>query len=78
MDVLWEYPGCTVTWEQRHQNEYRGHTYGIKFQGTEGQLLVDRNTFDVLPGKPGNSRATSASPNEAGLIRPTTTISSRA
>ena len=49
VDVLWEYPGCTVTWEQRHQNEYRGHTYGIKFQGTEGQLLVDRNTFDVLP-----------------------------
>jgi predicted dehydrogenase len=49
VDVLWEYPGCTVTWEQRHQNEYRGHSYGIKFQGTEGQLLVDRNTFDVLP-----------------------------
>ena len=49
VDVVWEYPGCTVTWEQRHQNEYRGHGYGIKFQGTEGQLLVDRNTFDVLP-----------------------------
>lgn len=49
VDVLWEYPGCTVTWEQRHQNEYRGHSYGIKFQGTEGQLLVDRNTFDILP-----------------------------
>ena len=56
VDVLWEYPGCTVTWEQRHQNEYRGHSYGIKFQGTEGQLLVDRNTFDVLPAKPGDSQ----------------------
>ena len=49
VEVVWEYPGCTVTWEQRHQNEYKGHTYGIKFQGTEGQLLIDRNTFDVLP-----------------------------
>jgi predicted dehydrogenase len=49
VEAVWEYPGCTVTWEQRHQNEYRGHTYGIKFQGTEGQLLVDRNTFEVLP-----------------------------
>jgi predicted dehydrogenase len=49
VEVLFEYPGCTVTWEQRHQNRYEGHGYGIKFQGTEGQLLVDRNTFEVLP-----------------------------
>lgn len=49
VEVLFEYPGCTVTWEQRHNNVYEGHGLGIKFQGTEGELLVDRNTFEVLP-----------------------------
>jgi predicted dehydrogenase len=49
IEVLFEYKGCTVTWEQRPKDVYVGHGYGIKFQGTEGQLLVDRNTFDVLP-----------------------------
>jgi predicted dehydrogenase len=49
VEVLWEYPGCTVTWEQRHHNEYLGHGYGIKFQGTEGELVIDRNTFEVVP-----------------------------
>lgn len=49
VEVLFEYPGCSVTWEQRHHNTYAGYGYGMKFQGTDGQLLVDRNTFDVLP-----------------------------
>jgi predicted dehydrogenase len=49
VEVLLEYPGCTVTWEQRHQEDYRGRGLGIKFHGTEGQLLIDRNTFEVLP-----------------------------
>ncbi len=56
VEALWEYPGCTVTWEQRHHNSYEGHGYGIKFQGTEGQLLIDRNTFDVLPASLGVPR----------------------
>ncbi|MFO0908964.1 MAG: hypothetical protein U0794_11490 [Isosphaeraceae bacterium] len=56
VEVLFEYPGCTVTWEQRHQNDYQGHGYGIKFQGTEGQLLVDRNSFEVLPASLGIPR----------------------
>jgi predicted dehydrogenase len=49
IDVVFEYPGCTVTWEQRHQDEYDGRGLGIKFQGTEGELLVDRATFTVEP-----------------------------
>lgn len=35
-------PGVSVTWEQRHSNDHGGKGYGIKFQGTEGQLVVDR------------------------------------
>lgn len=49
IEAILEYKGCTVTWEQRHQNAYEGKGYGIKFQGTNGQLLVDRGTFKVLP-----------------------------
>jgi len=49
IEALYEYKGCTVTWEQRHQNVYANKGYGIKFQGTEGQLLVDRGTFVVIP-----------------------------
>lgn len=49
VEAMWEYPGCLVTWEQRHQNTYMGRGYGIKFNGTEGEMLIDRNTFDVLP-----------------------------
>jgi predicted dehydrogenase len=49
IEALIEYPGCTVTWEQRHSNEYQGRGYGIKFQGTKGQLLIDRNTFEIIP-----------------------------
>ncbi len=48
-EVLLEYRGVTVTWEQRYQHQYYGRSYGIKFQGTEGQLLIDRNTFEVHP-----------------------------
>ena len=49
IDALFEYPGCTVTWEQRHHNTHANKGYGMMFQGTEGRLLVDRNTFLVFP-----------------------------
>jgi predicted dehydrogenase len=49
VEAIFEYDGATVTWEQRYSQNYLGHSYGIKFQGTQGQLLVDRNTFEVLP-----------------------------
>jgi predicted dehydrogenase len=56
VEVLFEYPGCTVTWEQRHQEDYQGRGLGIKFQGTDGQLLIDRNTFEVLPASLGEPK----------------------
>ncbi|MBI5092403.1 MAG: Gfo/Idh/MocA family oxidoreductase [Candidatus Hydrogenedentes bacterium] len=49
IEAIFEYKGCNVTWEQRHSNLYQdGRGYGMKFQGTKGQLLVDRNTFEVI------------------------------
>jgi predicted dehydrogenase len=49
VEVLWEYPGCTVTWEQRFSNEHDGYGMGILFQGTDGRLVIDRNTFTINP-----------------------------
>jgi predicted dehydrogenase len=49
IEAILEYPGCTVTWEQRHSNLYQtDRGYGMKFYGTKGQLLLDRNTFEVI------------------------------
>ena len=53
IEAIFEYPGCNVTWEQRHQNEHDGKGFGIMFQGTEGRLVVDRGTFKVSPPKLG-------------------------
>jgi len=53
VDAIFEYKGCTVTWEQRHKHFYAGKGYGIKFQGTEGQLAVDRGSFVVAPASLG-------------------------
>jgi predicted dehydrogenase len=49
IDSLIEFPGCSVTWEQRHSNDHEGRGYGIMFQGTDGRLVVDRNGFTVKP-----------------------------
>ncbi len=50
IEAIFEYPGCNVTWEQRHSNLYGANRgYGMKFQGTKGTLMVDRNTFEVIP-----------------------------
>ncbi len=49
IEVIFGYRTCNVTWEQRHSNQYNGHGYGIKFQGTQGGLTIDRNTFEVWP-----------------------------
>ena len=54
IEAILEYKGCTVTWEQRHSNVYQTERgYGMKFQGTKGQLLLDRNTFEVIPASTG-------------------------
>lgn len=47
--ALLDYPGCTVTWEQRHNNTHAGKGYGMAFYGTEGALFMDRNTIVVQP-----------------------------
>ncbi len=49
IEAIWEYPGCMVTWEQRHQNRHAGRAGGIKFHGTEGALFVDRGSYEVHP-----------------------------
>lgn len=53
IEAIYEYPGCNVTWEQRHSNTHAGKGYGIYFNGTEGELFVDRGTFVVRPGSLG-------------------------
>lgn len=53
IEAIFEYPGCNVTWEQRHTNTHAGKSYGISFQGTEGSLFVDRGSFVVRPEGPG-------------------------
>lgn len=47
IETLFEYPGCLVTWEQRHSNAHAEKGYGIAFYGTRGALFVDRNSFIV-------------------------------
>lgn len=49
IEAVFEYPGCNVTWEQRHSSTHAGKGYGIRFSGTEGELFVDRGTFKVRP-----------------------------
>lgn len=49
IEAVLEYPGCTVTWEQRHSPDHDNRGYGIQFQGTEGRLLVDRGSYRVYP-----------------------------
>ena len=47
LDAILEYPGCTVTWEQRHSGTHSGKGYGMRFQGTKGKLTIDRGSFKV-------------------------------
>ncbi|HOK90247.1 MAG TPA: Gfo/Idh/MocA family oxidoreductase [Candidatus Hydrogenedentes bacterium] len=47
IEAILEYPGVTVTWEQRHSNTHGGKGYGIAFYGTDGALFVDRGSFVV-------------------------------
>lgn len=47
IEALLEYPGCSVTWEQRHVNAYSNKGYGMKFQGTKGRLECDRGIMTI-------------------------------
>jgi predicted dehydrogenase len=53
MQVVYEFPGCTLTYSMRKGNglKYNGHEYGILFCGTDGSLLLDRSGFEVIPDK---------------------------
>lgn len=55
IEALFEYKGCSVTWEQRHSNDHAGKGYGIRFLGTDGELLVDRGSFIVRNTKDKNT-----------------------
>ncbi len=49
VDAVFEYQGCTLTWEQRHTNQHAGLGYGMKFQGPKGHLACDRGQLIVEP-----------------------------
>lgn len=49
IEAIFDYPKCLVTWEQRHSNTPGNKGYGIRFNGTNGVLFVDRGTFLVQP-----------------------------
>ena len=50
-EVVYDYPGFTMTYSYRGANEYPldGHEYGMQFHGTKGTLFVDRGGFKVTP-----------------------------
>ena len=47
IEATLEYPGCTVTWEQRHVNAYSNKGYGMKFNGTNGRAEMDRGILTI-------------------------------
>ncbi len=51
MQVVYEFPGCTLTYSMRKGNglKFNGHDYGILFCGTDGSLLLDRRGFEIIP-----------------------------
>jgi len=38
-----------MTWQQAHNLEYAGKTYGTMFMGTRGTLMIDRISYIVQP-----------------------------
>jgi predicted dehydrogenase len=50
-EVIFDYPGFTMTFSYRGANEYPmdEHEYGMQFHGTKGTLFVDRGGFKVTP-----------------------------
>jgi len=53
LEVVYEFDGFIMTWQQAHGLEYVGKTYGTMFMGTEGRLMIDRNSYVVLPESKG-------------------------
>ncbi len=57
MDVLWEYPGLTMTWMQMSANSFNfgfggppdtGRRLGVLFHGTQGTLMVDYDSHQLI------------------------------
>ena len=53
LEVTYEFDRFMMTWQQAHGLEYVGKTYGTMFRGTEARLMIDRNSFVVLPESKG-------------------------
>jgi predicted dehydrogenase len=53
MQVVYEFPGCTLTYSMRKGNglKFNGHDYGILFCGTDGSLVLDRAGYEIIPDK---------------------------
>ena len=49
IEITYEFPNCKVMWEQRHGTGLGNKGYGIRFQGTDGSLYIDRGSFIVEP-----------------------------
>jgi predicted dehydrogenase len=53
LEVVYEFDGFMMTWQQAHGLEYVGKTYGTMFMGTDARLMIDRNSYVVLPESKG-------------------------
>jgi len=53
LEVVYEFDGFMMTWQQAHGLEYVGKGYGTMFMGTDGRLMIDRNSYVVLPESKG-------------------------
>jgi predicted dehydrogenase len=51
MQVVYEFPKCTLTYSMRKGNGYKfnGKSYGIMFCGTDGTLMLDRSGHEIIP-----------------------------
>jgi predicted dehydrogenase len=51
LEVVYELEGCTLTWSQTANEMHEGKRTGTIFHGTEGSLVVDRESYLVSGAK---------------------------
>lgn len=49
LQVIYEFPGATLTWSQLSNENYVGKSYGSLFRGTNGSLYVNRESMVIEP-----------------------------
>lgn len=51
LQVIYEFPGCTLTYSMRKGNglPMNNHGYGILFCGTDGSIMLDRSGHEIIP-----------------------------